>query len=507
MASSYSLYKLRQLDGGLVTDVSPSLLNPAEGYSLNLKNFDLSVIGIPHKRSGIETVLATTGLPVKGAHQFVRLAEDGFHNVAAVDDGNVLVWKDGAWHKLRWVVLGFRMANKEMCNGELETAEDMIDSGYLDYSEAEFDMVTFADQLALVSGVYPGLLWDGKQTRLPREFPVAKYLEVFGTRLTAAGHPNYPSKLYVSHTGDPTIWDPWRHDSNAVEIFVSPDNGQRITGLLNLGEASLLIGKSGSLYELAGYTRESYTVVLIDPNIGVASHKSMVYISPYGYFVNKRGIYRYYSGQVPERISFPIQNLFDEYVDTTQITKSRGFLLGKENYVAVLPKQGGGSVAFVFNTEQESWVEWDNPKVGEYMMVEDDPAGEVYYVEPGGEQFFRVTRDKRDDNGTAIPSVMDTQDLDAELPEVEKDFGDLYLNFFTDSDPYWVDISIMLDGYEWLKVGQGVEVPGKGRGQHLVRVPVGKTARFLRVRVENSREGENLSPITLLYTFQPKDVL
>ena len=508
MATNYDLYKINRLDGGLVTDVSPSLLDPQEGFSLNLKNLDLSIIGIPKKRPGKETVLASTGKPVKGAHQFIRLSEEDYFNTTAVNDGNVLVWDGDSWYEARWVVLGFGMANTQMCNEELETAQDMIESGYLNYTEAEFSMTTFADHLIVANGVYPGLVWDGKKTgKSPKEFPVVKHLETFRTRLVAAGHPNYPSRLYLSHTGDPTIWDPWRDDSNAFDVFVSPDDGQKITGILSLGQASLLIGKAGSLYEMSGHTRDDFTIVLVDPNVGVASHKSMVYISPYGFFISNKGIYRYNSGQVPERISTPIQNLFEEHVDTTRINESRAFLLDNINYVAVLPKKGGGSISFVYNTAQESWAEWDNPSVGEYMKVGNDPAGEVYYVEPEGEHFFRFTPGKREDEGSDIHSMIETQDLDAEVPEVEKDFGDLYLNFFTDETPYEVSIYLKLDNREWIPACKAFEIPGNGRGQQIVRVPVGKTARFLRVRIENHGKGEEFSPISLMYTFQAKDVL
>lgn len=471
------MYRIPRLDGGLATNVSPLLLDIQEGYCQEFMNMEITSIGTIDKRPGLAPVLESTEKPIQGLYEYVKTTTGDIYKLI-ISNGVLYSWdEDGE----EW---------------------DEIESG-LD-KDAFFDFKTIADKVAIVNGEDKSLLWDGSSTSKPGDFPKGKFLEEFRLRLVCAGDTNKPSTIYLSDPGDPSLWDPQAGGSAALEEQVSPNDGEGITGLLNIGDNGLLIGKPSALYRLFGYTSKDFAIDLIDSSVGSASHKAMKYLLPYVYFVNKTGIYRMQGVQPPELISLPIQDRFEAEVDKLNLEDSRAILYNRQ-YIITLPKKEGGYLTFVFHIDHMKWSEWDT-HMGEYTKVSNDEDGSIYLIEPGGTQVYRLTPGSPIDDGGLISTELITAKIDAEVPEVEKDFSDLYVIMRAKEQPYEVVVSYQTDrNPDWVQVTP-VMVSNKIYPT-VIRVPLGFTARFMRVRLKSTAVGNDFSPLGMTFILEKKGVL
>lgn len=327
-----------------------------------------------------------------------------------------------------------------------------------------------------------------------------KYLIEYRTRAVIADG----SKLHLSHTGDPHLWSPGAAESNAVEVYVSPDDGECISGLLNMGDGGILIGKPSALYGLFGYTRDNFVVDLIDPTIGVSSHKSMVYTKPYAYWVHNSTVYCAQAGGTPERLSFPIQEELDRKVDLERIEETTALLYNRL-YIVSFPAIGGGFVTYCYHIEQQSWGEWTAPQgVVDYT----DYLGELYIAPVETTTIMKlVPGEFKDIDDVTIDTEITTVELDLGLIEQEKDIGDLYLVFRGSGKPVVADIEIYFDGKLTPDVvANKVVLHGNPDKQIVLRVAVGRTARFMQVSIKEHNNAQ-FSPLALSYTYQIKDVV
>ena len=475
-------FRLPSLDIGWATNISPLLLEQNRGNSDLLQNIDVSTPGVPRKRPGVVEVLGATTNPIIHAKEYTNLETDETY-IVVFDGDDWFTWDAGppaVWNSFLTVVA----------------------------TATEADSLVFANRLALVDGTNASALFDGAAVDTPAQFPVARYLAEYRNRIVASGDPDEPSLLYLCHTGDPTIWNPDQIGSNATRMYVSPDDGEGITGHLNMGTGGVLIGKPSALYGLFGYARANMAVDLLDSTVGSLSHKAMQYIMPYAYFVSKQGIYRYTGsgGDAPERISAPIQDYFDANTDMDEIRNAVATVVGRY-YLITLPQSGGGYYTLAYHTETSRWILWTAPLLGAYLYTDSDPDGRVYYSEPGEDQLYRISPGVLNDKGpTPINALIETRELDGGLAEVTKDFHDLYLICSGAPADYTVTVYMQADNGAWLTVGAAtVNTPVRMQSVH--RIVLARTARFLKFRFQNSTISQQFSPIGLTMTYTPKDVL
>lgn len=365
------------------------------------------------------------------------------------------------------------------------TAKTIVDVSYPSDSDGTREVTEMAERM--LTGGYNAVK--------------GKYLIEYRTRAVVADK----NKLHVSHTGDPHLWSPGATGSNAMDVFVSPDDGEEISGLLNMGDGGILIGKPNSLYGLFGYKRDNFVVDLLDPSVGVSSHRTMIFSRPYAYWVWNTGVYRSQSGGTPERISYPIQELLDDIVDTNRIEESSA-LLYKRLYVLSLPLIGGGFVVVTFHLDHECWGLWTEPEGLVDVTVNN---GQLIFAMRGLITPARFAEDVFIDEHTEeiISSEITTIELDLGFPENEKDIGDLYLLFRGTGNPFCVDIDVFTDGCNKPSVtARDVELSGNEGMQVVLRLTVGKTARFIQLSVRNNLD-QQICPVSMSYTYQIKDVL
>jgi len=327
------------------------------------------------------------------------------------------------------------------------------------------------------------------------------FLEDFRTRLLLAGDPDDPNLLRSSHTGDPSLWDPYASGSNAFELYVGPDDGTKVTGLLEMGDGGILIGKERSTYALFGYTRENMIVDLVDSNVGVVNHHSMGFVKPYALFVSGDGVYRYEAGQLPEKISLPIQEVFDNEVDHSKLEESSAFTT-ERSYILSLPSVDGGSVVLVYYADQERWTKWDQPDGKFFSSYSELSKG-----------FLFNERDSLDikqfgvEDKTGYETKLTTVEMDSELPERVKYFDDLYVIFRIADEPYDVQVSVGLDGRNLQEFARSETIEGVKGNQKVLRVTIGKEARFMHLSVSGSESDNDFHPMSVVYTYRPHGVL
>ena len=331
------------------------------------------------------------------------------------------------------------------------------------------------------------------------------FMEHFRGRILLAGNKEQPNLLRGSHTGDPSLWDPANPASNSFEMFVGPDDGTSITGLLELGDGGVLIGKHKSLYALFGYTRDNFVVDLVDSQRGVVNHESMGFVKPYGLFVSTTGVFRYEAGSLPEVISLPIQEIFDFEVDKERLVEASAVVRDRE-YILTLPAKEGEDIVLVYYVDGNRWTRWTEPAgkyYSDYSKVKD---GFLFAKAEGGEVFlYGVERGR--DSGVPFDCYLTTVELDGGLPEIDKYFGDLYIIFRTADVSYDVSIEVTLNDNYNNTIAKKETIEASGKKQKVLRAVVGREARFMEVTITHSQGVEAFNPLAIVYTYRTMGVL
>jgi len=329
-----------------------------------------------------------------------------------------------------------------------------------------------------------------------------KYLTMFKNRILMVTEED---KLIASHTGDPTLWSPYKSGSNAFEAYIGTNDGTELTGLLDLGDGGLLISKTDTLYGMFGYTRENFVTDLIDPVIGSVGHKTMRFIKPFALFLAKDGIYRYEIGNIPERISYPIQEVFDNFVDHDNIENSSSCVLNR-TYIITLPGKDDTFLTLVYYPELDKWVQWTNPSGFVYAKYLNNTSP-VMFIPEDTTKIHAVDTTLSTDVGEDIYTSYTSIELDANFPETLKYFGEVYIVFRNTDEPYIITVEISLNGKQFYHIAKNEEIGGTKDRQFVLRVPIGKEARFMVIKISNEDSNRHFVPMAMYYTYQLLEVL
>lgn len=328
--------------------------------------------------------------------------------------------------------------------------------------------------------------------------PSGKYLTMFKNRIIMVEDDDL---IVASHTGDPTLWDPDDSASNSFSAYIGTNDGTTITGLLDMGDGGLLIGKTSSIYGMFGYTRENFVVDVIDTEVGIISHKTMQYVKPYTLFVAKDGVYRYEIGNTPERISDPIRDIFDDLADHDNIADSSSCVYNKQ-YVVTLPAEAGGVIVLVYYPMLDRWSIWDQPNsfiTGLYL----DFDNKVIFVDNDTGKVVLTDHTISTDGGEDQEIMYTSMELDAGYPERDKYFGELYIVFRTADNPYTVTVEVAFNGEDFYSITPQEEtISGTVSKQKVLRIPLAREARFMEIKLLNADDARHFSPIAMFYTYQ-----
>ena len=167
------------------------------------------------------------------------------------------------------------------------------------------------EMLLAASGKAPMQKWDGTSAET-QPFGNAEQLsdrptqliELYYSRLFAAGDPEHPCRLYWSAApGDDRSIEDWSSieaspDVSGGHVEVGTDSDP-ITGLVALSN-QLLIFKRDSLYRLLGDRPSNYRIYPVNAVMTQPLHSACVRCGDVLYFLTKTGLY-YYDGQTVQR--------------------------------------------------------------------------------------------------------------------------------------------------------------------------------------------------------------
>lgn len=198
------------------------------------------------------------------------------------------------------------------------------------------------EMLLMASGAAGMLKWDG-EAETPETFGSAEQLsdrptrlvELYYSRLFAAGDPDYPSRLYWSAApGDERSVEDWTSmeasaDVSGGHVEVGTDSDP-ITGLIALSN-QLLIVKRGSLYRLLGDRPSNFRIFPVNAVMAQPLHSACVRCGDVLYFLTKTGLY-YYDGQTVQRAADAdrVQNILAE----ADLSACEGTACGDKLYFA-----------------------------------------------------------------------------------------------------------------------------------------------------------------------------
>jgi hypothetical protein len=99
--TNFQVERIPFLDGGLVTSVSPRLIDQSRGICTDILNIDFSKPGIPSKRPGTESLYtAITDETVNSIFEYLKTSTGARHLLVGTEEGNLYVWDGEEWAPL-----------------------------------------------------------------------------------------------------------------------------------------------------------------------------------------------------------------------------------------------------------------------------------------------------------------------------------------------------------------------------------------------------------------------
>lgn len=207
------------------------------------------------------------------------------------------------------------------------------------------------------------------------------YLEIFSERLWATDGTN----LYFSAFGLPESF-------YALDFLqINPDDGHKMSGLLNYGDR-LLVGKTNGLHYLTGTDASTFQLQTISDRHGVYSHHSMKAAEGFAFWFGGDNFYQTDGNVVRAIGDIKIRDIVDS-IDSSNYHLIQSIINPKENWYATIIPYGGSDpdLMVVYNYKDETWTtfEWKqgDDTYGCPQIIADffDSAGQhIFYGNLGG---------------------------------------------------------------------------------------------------------------------------
>ena len=224
-------------------------------------------------------------------------------------------------------------------------------------AQADFQSVKIGgtEYMLLSCGAQQILKWDGASAAAEPfgsaeqlSSAPAGLLELYYSRLFAAGDPAHPCRLYWSCApGDARTVEDWSQDDASpnvsgghVEVGTDSDP---ITGLFALSN-QLLIFKRDSLYRLLGDRPGNYRIYPVSGQMAQPAHTACVRVADVLYFLTAAGLY-YFDGQTVRRA--PDADKIKDFLAGADLSDCRAAACGERLYFAVNTGAGAGNDALV----------------------------------------------------------------------------------------------------------------------------------------------------------------
>jgi hypothetical protein len=140
------------------------------------------------------------------------------------------------------------------------------------------------------------------------------------------------------------------------------------------------------------------------------------------------------------------------------------------------------------------------------MKANDGSTNLGYCSFPGGKQLYRLGFDLIDDSTGAITNTIETLEMDAGQPEVTKEIQELHIICMRKSNPYTFTVEFKADDADWYTLSMPITISGAAGTQEIVRLPVGKTVRFFKLRLKSTAPNQEFCPLSLQILYEPQEV-
>ncbi len=187
-----------------------------------------------------------------------------------------------------------------------------------------------------------------------------------------------PDRLRYCATGDPTNWQ-GLSDSGAIDIYPGDGDVQGIVAIFPSFKDVLFIAKGNKLYQMAGYTPETFQVKIITSGLGANSHRSVALVDQDDIlFMSKKGMHSLIASNIHgdfsgSFLSLKIQQAFNTW-PKNELAKSSAIYIPELNSIAFSVTEENftePNAIWFFNAILKEWYRWPNAAASELATMFD----------------------------------------------------------------------------------------------------------------------------------------
>jgi hypothetical protein len=272
------------------------------------------------------------------------------------------------------------------------------------------------------SGGYTPELYDCKDDSVISFRPTDLILH--DRRMFAIGNPDDLNRLYYSKFGYPTNW-PSNHS-----IGMPSAQGDWFVRLYELGE-NLVLFRQNSIVLLSGLTFYQFRTIDVKSKVGATAPQSVAGDESHVYFLHVCGIYEMVIGQVPTKISRPIQSYFDS-LNLDQMRGCVGAMVDGEYWLSHPNPEPGtpeynNSRTLVYKPASRNWRIYTfgfQAMVNTNLDPDDQDFNPSTYVFARNDSLFYLSDTLIEDVDVVVPATYQTKVLFAEPGRVKVNYID-----------------------------------------------------------------------------------
>lgn len=270
------------------------------------------------------------------------------------------------------------------------------------------------------SGGYTPELYDCKDDSVISFQPTDLILH--DRRMFAIGNPNGLNRAYYSKFGHPTNWA----SNNYIEM--PSYQGDWFVRLYELGE-NLVLFRQNSIVLLSGLTFYQFQTIDAKSKVGATAPQSVAGDESHVYFLHESGVYEMVVGQVPTKISWPIQT----YLDSLNLDQLRGCVGAMVNGEYWLSHPSPEAVAYennrtlVYNPALQVWRIYSfgfQAMVNTNLDATDQDFDPSTYIFARNDSLFYLSDTLTEDLANKVTATFQTKILFAEPGRVKVNYID-----------------------------------------------------------------------------------
>lgn len=278
----------------------------------------------------------------------------------------------------------------------------------------------------------------------------------------------YSSRVWFSKTAQGQSFVGTFGNASTEDIYwndVFPDNGEVCTGIMPQPQM-ILVWKEDSTYKVFSTGINSYSVEIVDNNIGCIAPKSIVSLGVKAIFLSKFGVHST-DGFTVDFIGRKFRREWTKLSSSLISNSCAAHIAKHSQYWVTVPYNNSDSDAtennttFVYDYENGAWYKWTNTPFTMYTKVNESDIinrlGDTQYMSGTDGQTYTVREigdytDYRDDS-SPIESTIITKWFDFDDKMSRKMFHTIIFNMYQNDCPNNAEISYGYDfneGFEYL---------------------------------------------------------